>query len=330
MPEPLTTPREWADQLIVTIDQGWLADLAEDPLSVTPELFGLKLKLVPETDDCPLHGTYFSGTRSVTVARTASRGRVRFSSLHELCHHLINVTGMRLDLEDYEEPGQVEENVCDEFAAAILLPDEMVDEHIPKAGPTAADVIALWEASHASRAAACVAASRRLPSPGYVMLCDLDALALFTSGHRTRFRVRTDTPQGPDSIPAKAARNGSTYRGEGVLRFPSGGESPTVQGDAEVSGDYVFCVFATTKAPWKKLNLIGERKAKRAPKPCPRCQEPFVHWDNLICYRCGEHRCPHCGDCGCPTVAREEAVCQSCFLTKPARLIVDGVCTDCR
>ena len=330
MPEPSTTSREWADKLIATIDQERLPHLAEDPLLVIPELFGLKLKLVPETDDCPLHGTYFSGTRSVTVAKTLSRGRVRFSALHELGHHLINVTGMRLDFEEYEEPGQVEENVCDEFAASILLPDEMVDEHISETGPTAADVIALWEASHASRAAACVAASRRLPSPGYVMLCDLDAAALFTAAHGTRFRVRADTSQGSDSIPAKAARNGSTYRGEGALRFPSGGASPTLQGDAAVSGDYVFCVFATTKAPWKKLNLIGESKAMRASKPCPRCEEPFVHWDNMICRRCGEHRCPHCGDCGCLNVAPEEAVCQTCFLTKPARLIVDGVCTDCR
>ena len=330
MPDPSATPREWADQLIVTIDQDRLPHLAEDPLSVIPELYGLKLKLVPETDDCPLHGTYFAGTRSMTVAKTASRGRVRFSALHELGHHLIDVAGMRLDLEDFEEPGQVEEAVCDEFAAAILLPDEMVDEHIPETGPTAADVIALWEASHASRAAACVAASRRLLSPGYVMLCNLGATALFTAAHRTRFGVRADTPQGPDSIPAKAARNGSTYRGEGVLTFPSGSQSPTVQGDAAVSGDYVFCVFITTKAPWKKLNLIAEKKAKRAPKPCPRCEEPFVHWDNMICKRCGEHRCPHCGDCGCPNVAPEEATCQNCFLTKSARLIVDGVCTDCR
>jgi hypothetical protein len=330
MPDPSTTPREWADQLIASIDQDRLHYLAEDPLSAIPELFDLKLTLVGVSDDCPLHGTYFSDTRSVTVAKTASRGRVRFSALHELGHHLIRATGLRLDLEDYEEPAKMEESVCDAFAAAILLPDELVDEHIPVTGPTAADVVGLWGASNASRAAACVAASRRLPSPGYVMLCDLHATALFTAAHRTLFRVQADTPQGPDSIPAKAARNGSTYRGEGVLTFPSGSQSPIVQGDAAVSGEYVFCVFATTTAPWKKLNLLGERKAKRAPKPCPRCGELFVRWDNMLCQRCGEHRCPHCGDCGCRTVERDEAMCESCFLIKPARSIVNGVCTDCR
>ena len=329
MPDVSRSPREWADQLIAGIDPAERPALAANPVAAIPRLHGLTLSLVPETEECPLHGIYFAERGSVTVVRTASQGRVRFSALHELGHHLVAETRMGLDFEEAQDPQSLEERVCDAFAAAILLPDELIDQHIPDRGPEASDVMELWEASHASRAAACVAAASRLPSPGYVMLSDLAANALFTAVHRTPFGVRADTPQGTESVPAKAVRNGTSYQGEGVLTFASGSTSPTHQGDARVSGEYVFTVYAKNKTPWSTLNLIGESKPQRAAKPCPRCEEDFVPWDHLICGRCGEHECPHCGECGCQRFQPQQLMCQSCFQTKPAHLFDGEVCSDC-
>lgn len=330
MPSDTSSLREWTDALIATIEPDERPGLAEDPVSAIPRLYGLTLDVVPETEDCPLHGVYFGDRGSVTVVRTASPGRVRFSALHELGHHLVTETRIGLDFEADENPLSLEERVCNAFAAAILLPDELIEKHIPDGGPDATSVVELWKASHASRAAACVAAASRLPSPGYVMLTDLTANALFTAVHRSPFGVRADTPQGVDSVPAKAIRNGSSYRGEGVLTFTSESTSPVHNGDARVSGEYVFTVYAKNRAPWNALNIIGESTAQRAPKPCTRCGESFVHWDNIRCERCGEHRCPHCRECGCQRFEPEMLMCQSCFQTKPVHSMVGEICSDCR
>lgn len=312
------------------VDESHRPRLATDPLAAIPDTYNLSVELLPEGDKCPLHGAYFSQNRAVAVVNTASQGRVRFSALHELGHHLIGESGIRLDLGDYDDPAAAEESVCDEFAAAILLPDELIDQHIPAEGPEARNVVALWEASPASRAATCVAAARRLPSSGYVMLTDLDANALFTAVNGSQFRVRADTPQGDGSAAAKAVRHNGKLRGTGPVTFSTGSTSQAYQVDAVVSGDYVFAVFVLTNAPWARISWIEPSTRRLAARPCQHCGEPFERFPSYWCDHCSQHGCPHCGRCGCSHVEREELRCERCFLTKPGHLIVDGICIDCR
>ncbi len=331
MSSALPDPADWVNALVELVDLADRNELARSPITVIPDLFAIDITLRPETDSatCPLHGTYFTGSGSITVVETASRGRVRFSALHELAHHLITTHDVRLDLLDYDEPRDVEESICDAFAAAILLPDELIDQHISENGPTAAEIAALWAASNASRAATCVAAATRLPSAGYVMLTDLNARALFTAAHRTKFRVRADTDQGEGSLSNKAIRHGHS-RGPTSVRFGTGGQSPTYQGDAVVEGDYVFAVYILTNAPWVSINWIEPDSRRRAERPCPRCGEAFVRWANLICGACHEPKCPHCEQCACRKPTTRTEVCTRCYMTKSAHLMEDAICRDCR
>ena len=251
MNEALPDPGHWVDTLVDLVNPGSRDDLARSPITVIPDLFAIDVALQAQTDSaaCPLHGSYFTEAGTIRVVQTASRGRVRLSVLHELAHHLITAHDIGLDLLDYDEPRDVEEAICDAFAAAILLPDELVSQRIPETGPTAAEVAALWAASHASRAATCVAAASRLPAPGYVMLADPSARALFTAAHRIKYRVSAGTDPGEDSLPSKAIRRGGRSRGPASVRFGTGSTSPTYQGDAIVAGDYVFAVYILANAP---------------------------------------------------------------------------------
>ncbi len=329
----LGSPQAWVDDLVLLLDSSDRERLAENPVGLIPEIFGVEVTLRPEGDRtlCPLHGVYFERSNSIVVVATASRGRMRFSALHELGHHLVDASGMGIDLLDHDKPRELEEAICDAFAAAILLPAELVDEHIPPEGPRAADVIGLWAASHASRAATCVAAALRMPGPGYVMLTDLAARTRFTAANGFQFWVAPDTDQGQDSLPAKAVRHEGRSRGSSPIRFATGNHSDAYEGDAMVDGEYVFAVFYLADAPWVDLNMIEPVTRRRAERPCPKCGEPFVAWDDTICGTCGSGRCPHCAECGCvPSAALQSVTCSSCFTQRSAHLVdASGVCVDC-
>jgi len=102
--------------------------------------------------------------------------RVRFTLLHELAHHLI----CELDPDLYDQidkvagasgdPAEVEERVCQRFAATLLLSDKLLDHVIGDAHPTAAHVQALRRLSPASWQAVAVRVAQRLPAPGAVVL----------------------------------------------------------------------------------------------------------------------------------------------------------------
>ena len=208
---------------------------------------------------------------------------MRFSALHELAHHLLDVRDLLIDLYELPNHRAIEEAICDEFAASVLIPATTVDRHIDPAGPTAQAIISLYNDPnvHASRACCCVAAANRLTGEGYVMLGDLDGVARFTAPHATNLRVANDTPQGSDSIISKAARIG-TKRGEGSVQFRSGATSDTFHADAGRDGEYVFSVFASGTPPWGGLSLLPARRMGPARDRMPTMRRglrspPVVH-----------------------------------------------------
>jgi len=203
-------------------------------------------------DGCSVSGTYSYEDARIVVGRSPSRRRQFFTALHEFGHHLQQREEESVViLEDEPDDGVLlEDDVCDGFAAEVLMPDGLLRDAFSAKGPTAADVVDLFDATHASREACCVRAVQRLRGQGYVMLCDLDGVAVF-SATNTPYPVRRGTPQLGNKVIEAALRWRFASR-EARVTFPSGWRSPKFFGDARVDGDYVFGVFVEHMPPWVK------------------------------------------------------------------------------
>jgi hypothetical protein len=257
---------------------------------------------------------------------------MRFSALHEYGHHLIRLdAAVHDDFAAQRDAGAgMEEAIADAVAAELLIPASVVDATIGERGPTAAAVVALFHAGHASREATCVRASQRLLGSGYVMLTE-DDTARFTASAGLPYRVARGTLQGTDSVVAKAASRGSC-REQGRVRFASGNHSEILFADAQGDEGYVFAVF-TDRPAWEKLTLRDRTDLFPTREgSCPRCEWDF-DYGRGPCPRCGEPYCPRCGSCWCgaDVMVKGQKACSSChFLWGPDRYRPgSSVCFDC-
>lgn len=326
-----------ARRLVAQIDQDFLPELAEDPFTAIPVLFdGVTVTQRPPSPlgRCDIDGSYSPGPPPrITVSHDVALSRQRFTALHELGHHLLwhDVELNDLSVSDTDRP---DEAICNEVAATVLLPTELVDECLQAGSFTARDVAALFETREiASRAACCVAAVRRLRHHGCVMLGSGDGTADFAAHQLgTPWRIARGTPQGPGSLLVTAAKNGHA-RGITRVRFASGNTSGQVQADAFRAGDgWIFMVVVTdAHSPWEKgLNFATiESGDPRDVVECPRCDHAFTTWWPP-CRVCGEVKCPQCRKCGCGSRAPER-LCRACGLLKAENLFAleSPTCVDC-
>ena len=322
-----------ASKIVQGLDSSVRRALAEDPFRAV-ERFGLTIELRNETPEgCSCAGSYDPDHQTIFVARTPFSRRSRFTCLHELCHHLIERDpDLLLSVVELEQEGRgevAEERVCDAFAAAILLPNELVDRVLAGSKPQAQHVLDLYELSKASREACAVRLSQRLGGEGHVMLARSDGTAIFTAS-TSDYRVARGAPQGTTHITVRAARS-SKARGETFVRFATGKEMP-LWGDAVFDGQFVYAVLVQTPT-WEVPGLRILDRALERPTPteveCERCGHSFETWDRP-CELCGVHRCPNCGRCGCRAEMREKT-CSRCHLIKPANQFPAGSdrCVDC-
>ncbi|MDA8358865.1 MAG: ImmA/IrrE family metallo-endopeptidase [Actinomycetota bacterium] len=326
-----------ARRLLERLDQAFLADLAEDPFTTIPVLFeDVTITKRPPSPQgrCDIDGSYHPGPPPrITLADDVPLSRQRFTALHELGHHLIwhDVELNELSVADADRP---DEAICNEVAATVLLPTELVDEYLQPGAFTARDVATFFQGREiASRAACCVAAVRRLHHHGCVMLGSLEGTADFIAHQLgTPWRIARGTPQGEGSLLVAAARNGHA-RGITRVRFASGKVSGEVHGDAFDAGDgWIFMVVvADPYSPWEK-GLRFATIEDRAPVDvveCPRCDHSFTaSW--APCRECGDVKCPQCHKCGCVQRAPER-MCGGCGLLKAENLFRAGgdTCVDC-
>jgi Zn-dependent peptidase ImmA (M78 family) len=216
---------------------------------------GLTVTLVDEPEvgqGCSVSGAYFYERGQIVVSRSASRRRRNFTALHELAHHLQEHDQEFISiLEEEPDAGKaLEDDICDAFAAEVLLPEDVVNETVGPKGPTAENVIELFEKSQASREACCVRAAQRIMGDGYVMLCDLSPTALFTAA-TSQYRIRRNTPQAQNEVIEAAIRWGNAKR-ESRVGFASGAQSQRFFGHAVRNDDYVFGVFVSYSPAWVK------------------------------------------------------------------------------
>ena len=322
-------------RLVGQVGEGLAEALAH---STTAALESLGIEVVVRTPRdsggrCSVDASYSEGPPPrITIARSASKARMRFSALHEFCHHLV-----RHDLEVHDDFAlqpdagtSMEESMADALAAELLLPISLVDSHIDRTGPTAASIVSLYRAGQASREATCVRASQRLLGSGYVMLAEED-VARFTAGVGHPYRVARGTHQGEDSIVAKAAARGHA-REESRVVFASGNVGELLFADAVEDDGYVFCVF-TDRPGWEKLTWRNKNDLFTGREgSCPNCDFDF-EFGKGRCPNCREPNCPRCGGCWCGVDQgpRRQKACTACHLLWGPDRFRPGseVCLDC-
>ena len=331
-------PEAEAERLLEQVDTEFLEELADDPAVAVDVLFDVEVTLrppVPRGNGCTVDGTYDPGPPPrIAVAIDVAQSRQRFTILHELGHHLIEQDAYLNDL-PIDDAARRDEDICDEIAARVLLPADVVGQTLPAGVFTAKSVAALHGASRASRQACCVAASRRLRLPGCIILGLPDGTATFTAHHpATPWRIARGTYQGEDSLLARAARSVTRHaRGVTRVRFASGNTSGAVHSDAFAADDgWVYqVVVADTHSPWERdsKHVITNPWPDPEDIECGHCGEASRVW-NAPCRECGDRTCPRCGHCSCQ-VGPTPRTCPGCFLQKPPNQFASGatVCTDC-
>ena len=315
---------------------GRLGDLEPyrlDPAFAISANFGITVEYRAEVDSgCDIDGSYHHELKTIRIAQAASLARRRFTALHELAHALGRTDSELQDwLFGFEAAGRIEEErVANAFAAEVLLPKAIVDDHLPDIGPCAWDVVQLAAASTASREAVCVRASQRLRGPGMVVLAQ-GSVVRFSATHSLPFRVPRGTDQGPDSFFARASEHGQIREAGVRLRFPNTDlRSDALMADAYADADgYVYVVLMEHSAPWQALTPPAS-SPDGFEIECEECDRVRITWARG-CPVCGDRPCPDHG-CSCTRAARRGAVrrCKSCNIQLPAAVGPDvEVCEMC-
>lgn len=332
------TPRHWADKVVALVDPAVSRDLCTDPLGAIRRHFSrLTVQATPpawqraETGLCD--GLYIRQSRLILYLPTPGSRRENFTLLHELGHHLIYQDDDLLAwLADHDDPKRAREEVCDQIAARLLVPTELIDRVLDGRKPAATDVASLYEQSAASREVCAVAISRRLGCEGFVALID-------ASDRRIRLGART-----ADTRPY-AWRDDLLPAGHPLERLAVGGSLcelawwPFPNGDrrdywlsAVRDGRFIVAVFADRDL-WDTPGLHITDAPPVAGRPtfdvrCSLCG--YVGFTSKFpCDVCRKPFCVKCEKCECDRRRANLDQCSRCFASVPRRRLRDGVCNDC-
>lgn len=275
----------------------------------------------------------------IALRHTFSRGRQLFSAAHEFCHHLIDRDAQIADIL-FDEPdggGQLEEDICDAFAAMLLISDLETEQALEGGGVTAAALIRLFQSTSASREAAAVSLVQRLETEGYVAILRIGAdieegddetvSAQFCARAGAAFPLARMALQ-DDTLFVQAMRAGRA-RGNARLRFPSGAYTDEYHADVVRVGQYLFAVLVADTPPWGGLSVRSASGGGHDDAWCENCSNEFRPL-GAPCRGCGEHECPQCRRCSCEAAPPPSArVCNQCFLESPGSRFVGDRCADC-
>ncbi|MGR6919805.1 ImmA/IrrE family metallo-endopeptidase [[Actinomadura] parvosata] len=248
-------------RVLEQLSPGATARLGADPFATLSTFTDLEVRLVPESDTgarpgnagCSVAGVYIAEAVPpiLGVAVSASAGRRAFTVLHEFGHHLQQdqPTLTNLLLEQLDGGIALEDAACDAFAADILLPASLVDRMIGPRGPTAVHIVDLWQASVASRAAACVRAAQRLSSSGHVVLLDEKGEVSFATSVGLP-PIARGSVQGDIGALHEALAGSGRAAGRTRLRYRDGIQGEELHAQVVPMGGYLLLVAVTDRAPW--------------------------------------------------------------------------------
>jgi hypothetical protein len=320
-------------------DPQFVDELRADPLAALEAHPAVAVRYVPDSQidtGCGVVGAYLHDTAPpvVAIAKSASRGRRGFTGLHEFAHHL-QQTDLELMDELLAEPDggrALEEATCHAFAAAVQLPDAIVDARLAPEEMTARAIVEFWRSlgGRVSRSAMCVQVAERLRSPGLIVLLNADSEVHFCAPHGL-----PPVPFGSDQGNAPVIRdawNRPNWQASGITRFTyrdgiRGGELHAQTFDMD---GYLITIAVTDRAPGARFTAPSRDIGPAARWwICEQCGHEFRTFERS-CQRCRAPHCPDCGRCDCPSRV-SELRCSRCGLTLPARMFTSGstVCIDC-
>jgi hypothetical protein len=261
-------------------------------------------------------GGYYRPSPPTIHLHPATSRRDNFTLLHELAHHL----QQRHDqwgytLIDMVEPNRrkVEEAVCDQFAAQVLMPISDTDRHATSLHP--ADVMAgLFARSEASRSATLQRVREMLPPDARWLLAVADLDGVVTTSSTTY-----DDPPPPKGFTQEGFRQVAAESMEAAVRreFHEGIEYRTgsvlddlrVEAALDHEERYVFLALRPTTASGSGTWTFPAQECSN-----PVCEKTFqARKSSGRCGTCQEFKCPHCHRCSC-TAPDRPTRCGTCFM----------------
>lgn len=319
---------------------GIVDELRHDPLATLTTFSEVHLRIAdgPSGGGCSVLGSYNPRTTppTLTVTRTSSLPQTWYSALHELGHHeqqgdLAWAEAARIGGDG--KARQLEEQVCEAFAAEVLLGVDRVHDIIGDVVPTAASIAALHRDTGASRSACAVRVVQLLGAQGLAMVATAeDSATFFTAAAGDIFVPKRGTVQPVDSIVARAARDGRARSRDAAVMYGTGSTLEGLAGDAVRDGDYVYAVFTDGVPGWVSGPYAPGRTHWGSRDRHCRCGTSYSAGSGDACVLCRRRdRCPDCGRCACEPEQARERTCTRCFLVlDPARFPDAGtVCRDC-
>jgi hypothetical protein len=327
----------WAARIVRDLDDDLRRNLAEN-LAVAIELhFGLT---VTPSDTFGTRGAsgWCDGVSIIDggmiLYRPTLSRRENFTLMHELAHHLIaeNIDCLSW-IANQPEPGRVLEQLCDQIAADLLVRPDEVTSVLAGGPPDAAAVLALFEATEASRSACAIAVARKLPCDGFVVLVEDGSDEVFFAA-----RARDTRPYAWRGDPLPAAhplwRDVPPARALTFWPYPTSNDRREYFMSTTVDRGWVFAVFAENNlfgVPGFHIpQTVEEDRGYDGEITCRCGYRGKTRW--WPCNTCGVSQCPRCQECECDRRERREkrVACTSCFSSVLPHLLVEGLCDACR
>jgi hypothetical protein len=174
----------------------------------TVESFGVRVRLRPDSivaGYCTVSGTYFHNPPRIAVAETPTQRRIAFTVLHEFAHHLLRGS---YEFSSLARNPHLEEELCDSFAAEILVPSALLDEVMTSEPPTSQEICDLYRRSYGSGAVCARRVSERLTTSGYVVVAVENEITYAFSVDML-VDIERHVAQQPESLFSAASRVGA-------------------------------------------------------------------------------------------------------------------------
>jgi Zn-dependent peptidase ImmA (M78 family) len=333
------TIRAEAARIVAAIQDAARVDLRADPVGALRAHFGLRVEEVPVLAASRGGGGWCDGLslledNTLLYAPTINSRRENFTVLHELGHFLIEHDDDALDwIGEQDNPTRVIEQLCDEIAAALLIPPDLVDQ-IVGAGPVCAqDLLDLFLESQASQVVCVKALARRMGSAGAVFLTDRASQTVVWAEVVGDAKIRPHYNQTlPAGHPLRRIQPGQSIRAESFWEAPWGDRHPYYL-DAVATSKRAYAILSVDDL-WRiaAFHPGGATPPEDArPTESRRCQCGYAgKMSGWPCDDCGHNYCPRCKECDCPRRNAAFIVCSRCTLSVPRADIRDGRCSECR